>query len=156
MEVTMIPLKEEYVEEKGRAHYRAFVQTYQGKMPAPYLAQLTEEQFIRWTREKPGQTVLALVQGKVAGFLRYSQGEAGTQIHALYLLEEYQGKGLGRKLMEHCLSLSPGRPVRLFVLRENEKAQGFYRAMGFAPTGREQREHTPWGDIIELEMERAF
>jgi ribosomal protein S18 acetylase RimI-like enzyme len=156
MEVTMIPLKEEYVEEKGRAHYRVFVQTYQGKMPAPYLAQLTEEQFIRWTREKPGKTVLALIQGKVAGFLRYSQGEAGTQIHALYLLEEYQGKGLGRKLMEHCLSLSPGRPVRLFVLRENQKAQGFYRAMGFAPTGREQREHTPWGDIIELEMERAF
>ena len=42
--------------------------------------------------------------------------------------------------------------VVLYVLEGNEKAAGFYRHMGFEPTGRIQLDHTPYGTLRDLEM----
>lgn len=52
-------------------------------------------------------------------------------IEQVYLLPEYQGRGLGKKMMEHFLKL--GVPVRLSVLSGDRDRMMFYRKFGFKP-----------------------
>lgn len=54
--------------------------------------------------------------------------------------------------MRHCLGFCTRPNVVLYVLEGNEKAAGFYRHMGFEPTGRIQLDHTPYGTLRDLEM----
>ena len=70
----------------------------------------------------------------------------------LYVLRAYQRYGIGRALLEAGLARLPQREVVLFVLEGNERAIGFYRHMGFAFTGKELRQETDYGPLIELEM----
>lgn len=71
---------------------------------------------------------------------------------AFYLLRKFQGQGLAGALMRYCLDFCTCPNVVLYVLEGNEKAAGFYRHMGFEPTGRIQLDHTPYGTLRDLEM----
>ena len=75
-----------------------------------------------------------------------------SEIVAFYLLRKFQGQGLAGALMRHCLDFCTRPNVVLYVLEGNEKAAGFYRHMGFEPTGRIQLDHTPYGTLRDLEM----
>lgn len=144
---------------KGLAHYQAWQETYRGLMPDAYLSAQSPEENIRRAALLPDTTLVALDGGRVVGFVCYAPqarefvGRPGaSEIMALYLLREAQGQGRGRALMEAVLPLLPHREVALFVLKGNEQAIGFYRHMGFAFTGRELRQETGFGELIELEM----
>ncbi len=50
-------------------------------------------------------------------------------IGALFVLEEYQGKGIGQKLLDHCKSLYLN--LELGVYTENKAAIDFYIKNGF-------------------------
>ena len=51
------------------------------------------------------------------------------QLHALYVLPEYQKQGLGRRLLEKFRQYVDGAPFCLYMLARNSAA-GFYRHMG--------------------------
>ncbi|WP_340818759.1 N-acetyltransferase [Methanolobus sp. WCC4] len=53
----------------------------------------------------------------------------GHFIGALFVQEEYQGKGIGQKLLDHCKSLYSN--LELGVYTENKVAVGFYTKNGF-------------------------
>jgi len=56
-------------------------------------------------------------------------------IHDLVIHEQHRGKGLGKKLLEHCIALSTGRKyckVCLEVRHDNERARNLYTSAGFA------------------------
>lgn len=50
-------------------------------------------------------------------------------IGALFVLKDYQGQGIGRKLLDHCKSLYSS--LELGVYEENMDAVNFYRNCGF-------------------------
>jgi len=75
-----------------------------------------------------------------------------SEIGALYLLEAYQGRGLGRLLVEACLTRLRRPKVALYVLEGNEKAIGFYEHMGFHMTGHRMTVQMDGGEMDELEM----
>ncbi|SFM18333.1 N-acetyltransferase [Methanolobus profundi] len=50
-------------------------------------------------------------------------------IGALFVMEEYQGKGVGRRLLDHCKSLCSD--LELGVYSENKMAIRFYTKNGF-------------------------
>ena len=54
--------------------------------------------------------------------------------------------------MEACLAMLPHRQVVLYVLKGNERAIDYYKHMGFCLTGRELKQETGFGEIVELEM----
>ncbi|KFI07589.1 acetyltransferase [Massilia sp. BSC265] len=68
--------------------------------------------------------------GKARGFL----GLSGAHVDALFVDPASRGHGVGRRLLSHAESLA-GR-LTVDVNEQNLQAVGFYRHMGFEPTGR--------------------
>lgn len=152
-------------DREGRAfvHYTAWQETYTGLMPESILAAHTLEHCRRIAEKgDPDHNFVVLDRKKgdrVAGLASISHRARNfvsvpdaREIAALYVLREYQGLGLGKMLMEHCLARLQWPRVALFVLEGNEKAIGFYEHMGFRLTGHVHREETKSGILTELEM----
>lgn len=147
---------------KAYVHYTAWRETYTGIMDPRVLAWHTPEH-CREMAETHWQNTLVLLdrerEDRVAGFACYlyrardfiSLPEAG-EVTGLYVLREYQGRGLGRMLLEACLRHIPRPNVALMVLKGNGQAIGFYEHMGFRLTGREQTDQIGGGEVTELEM----
>jgi ribosomal protein S18 acetylase RimI-like enzyme len=152
-------------DREGRAfvHYTAWKETYTGLMPEGILAAHTLER-CRERAEKscPDSSFVVLDRengDRVAGFATvyprardFVSVPDADEIRALYVLREYQGLGLGRMLMEHCLACLHRPRVALFVLEGNERAIGFYKHMGFRLTGQVVEQQIAGAAITELEM----
>lgn len=80
---------------------------------------------------------------KVVGILAV----AGNELNQLYIHTNYQGIGIGSRLLKLAKELSGGK-LRLFTFEVNEGAQAFYEKHGFKITGRgfENEENLP--DIL--------
>ena len=79
---------------------------------------------------------LLVIDGKDTGYMVYAPyDEPGTmKLHKLYLLEEYQGKGYGQKMLQHVIEAAESRgftSVILAVNKQNMKAQKAYARFGF-------------------------
>jgi putative acetyltransferase len=59
-------------------------------------------------------------------------------IGALFVLQDYQGNGIGRKLMEYCKSLYSS--LGLGVYKENTSAVDVYKHCGFVVTAEQPNE----------------
>jgi ribosomal protein S18 acetylase RimI-like enzyme len=61
----------------------------------------------------------------------------GVTVHQLFILPEYQNKGIGRQCMTLILEQARALqlPVRLRVLKVNPRALAFYQRLGFTHTG---------------------
>ncbi len=93
-------------------------------------------------RRFPENTLVARDGERVVGFAcagasRDAEGEG--EVYAIYVLEEYQRRGVGYALMREALALIEGcRVVCVWVLKDNHKAIRFYERVGFRPDGTEQ------------------
>jgi ribosomal protein S18 acetylase RimI-like enzyme len=81
-------------------------------------------------------------------------------VQALYVLPDYQGQGIGKRLLQAALDwLGAAQPVTLHVATYNEKAIAFYQRMGFvfsAAPAEAELARLPSGAVIpELEMVRT-
>ena len=84
--------------------------------------------------------------GELAGYLKLNEGPSQTDLHdaesleieRIYVAEKFQGKGLGRFLMEQALGMARQRGKAyawLGVWEKNEKALRFYEKYGFYKVG---------------------
>lgn len=89
---------------------------------------------------------LAEWQGKPAGFVKWGQcnlplepvAPPQMELHRLYVLQAFQGKGIGRALMDAALTHmqeETAGEICLGVWENNVKAQSFYGAFGFEKAG---------------------
>ena len=79
---------------------------------------------------------VALVDEECAGYVRngFSPSEKRFYVMSLYILPEYQGRGLGHRLMEASERAAEGYDVDrvwLGVMEQNTKTLEWYRRMGF-------------------------
>ena len=158
-ELRIIPFTPEYAGELGQLHWQVWEETYRGLIPDAYLDTFTPEKWTEKARRDTLSSFLLFADGELAGFASCSDPAResvpvpeASEIVAFYLLRKFQGQGLAGALMRHCLDFCTRPNVVLYVLEGNEKAAGFYRHMGFEPTGRIQLDHTPYGTLRELEM----
>lgn len=152
-------------EGKALVHHTAWRETYTGLMDARILAWNTLERCRNMAERYPQNTLVVLDRengDRVAGFACYRQKardffsiQDASEICALYVLREYQGRGLGRMLMESCLALLRRPNTALLVLKGNQNAVGFYEHMGFRLTGHERTDQISGAEITELEMVRS-
>ena len=76
------------------------------------------------------------VEDKVCGYLELSrQGDGSAYINNIEVLKEYQGKGIGKNLLEGCLSEAEKsfgvKNIELYVISGNSKAIALYEKLGF-------------------------
>lgn len=60
----------------------------------------------------------------------------GEHMDALFVDPDVRGQGVGKLLVKHALSLTPGLTTN--VNEQNKQAVGFYKKMGFKVTGRSE------------------
>lgn len=108
-----------------------------------YLTEAFSEETIRKELEDQlGACWIAFVDNKAAGYARMRinpevfelLGERAIEIHRMYALEAFIGKGIGSALMSHCLDYARKSDfdwVWLGVWERNFKAQRFYEKWGF-------------------------
>lgn len=87
--------------------------------------------------EEKQNTYVALVDGKVAGYHTFGKtrdenfGDAG-EIYAGYILDEYQGLGLGRRLAIACMKdlLDQGYTTLVTKCLDGNPSNEFHKSMG--------------------------
>lgn len=104
--------------------------------------------------------LVAKDDAKVVGVCRFYIKEKFNQLQALYVLPEYQGKGIGRLFWAECLkSLDPSKETIVQVATYNTKAINFYKKLGFADNGKrffEERHRMPISGKLIPEMEMTL
>lgn len=137
----------------ARVHVASWNAAYRGVIADGALDALTEDRLTpEWRRAvETGDGVVAVVEdsGTVAGYARYGPARDGdldheewAEIFGFYVDPAAWGRGAGRTLMEHVTDDLRDRGFRdacLWVVQVNERAQAFYRALGFAPDGRDDK-----------------
>ncbi len=110
--------------------------TYEGIIPRQiqdnFLATAySDENMVR--RVERSHVFVAVIEEQVVGFANYSyvKEDGKSELAAIYLLPEAQGKGIGTKLLEQGISLPNIKSIELSVERNNATGLNFYLAKGF-------------------------
>lgn len=133
------------IAQKAAVDCQAWRESYAGLLDAGYLTQRTAQRCMELALHTPHDVLLAQVDGKTVGFAAYGPArgtnEAGlAEVYALYVLKDYQGRGIGRDLINECLNRLSSYPrCILWVLQNNCKAIAFYRRRGYVPDGSRKR-----------------
>jgi len=101
--------------------------------------------------------LIALDGDTVVGVCRAKKEELINRLGAIYVLPEYQSKGVGTMLWQEVRSFfDPTKDIVVSVAVYNQKAVGFYSKLGFVDTGKrftEERLRMKSGALLpEMEM----
>ncbi|WP_440895579.1 GNAT family N-acetyltransferase [Amphibacillus sp. Q70] len=126
----------------AKVHVDSWKATYQGIVPDSYLNTLSYQQRTElWKRNIADQDNYIIVAenkaGQIVGFVSAGKKAENTIEHSgdltsIYLLEEYQGRGIGRKLLAealHHFKQLGYKKVFVEVLADN-KSRYFYEHYG--------------------------
>jgi len=134
----------------AEVHIASWRWAYRGQVPDETLASLSvderEAMWIGALRDRKGRTAVAVdAAGAVVGFIGTgpsADDDAGArtgEVHAIYLLEDAAGAGIGTALLrrgEDDLRADGYRRSTLWVLTSNARAHRFYERNGWAFDGR--------------------
>ncbi len=101
--------------------------------------------------------IVARVGDTVVGVATMKRNADNNQLQTIYILPEFQGKGIGRLLWDSLKDFrDPKKDTIVHVATYNKKAIGFYKKLGFADTGKrwsDEKWRMKSGNIIpEMEM----
>jgi len=133
---------EEEIRGKAVVAWRSWHEAYPGLVRQEYLDSLTLEKCEKAAFRMTEGFLVAKDNDRVVGFIACAGREDASpkygEIVCLYVLSEYYGKGVGRRLMEAGWELMKEYPkICLWVLKENKRAFRFYQKCGFYPDGEE-------------------
>ena len=122
----------------------------------PLYAYTTEEEieaYLRWLKRRgEGRLLVAFAGDRPVGFVAVDDrwetlnGQRVGEIHEIVVDPEYQGRALGKRLLEAGLALLRQKGMNRFELwvgDHNEKAKAFYLKAGFRPRG-------SWGKWLRM------
>ena len=133
----------EEIEGKSRVHWQTWREAYDEILPAEFQEQMTLDKCRFYSQKYPENTLIALDDTKVVGFVSYGDfrdsATIAGEIFALYVLKDYYGKGVGQQLMQATFAALDGyQEIVLWVLEDNKRAISFYEKMGFVFDGQEK------------------
>lgn len=103
----------------------------------------SHDQIVRDIKENGSTFYIARFNNEPAGYVRLREstevanffpGQQTLELHRLYALNKYIGKGVGKALMQHCLSIAKEKGAAILwlgVWEHNLRAQRFYQNFGF-------------------------
>lgn len=126
----------------ARVHVDTWRTTYRGLLPADFLEALDEAGYEeRWRRTLTSGAGRVYVAGdgrQVVGFASGGPERAGEdgfsgELYAIYVLQDAQGRGHGRRLVQAVAQGLRDRELAnmiVWVLRDNHQARHFYERLG--------------------------
>lgn len=160
-EAVIRPVRDVDAEALGRVHAQCWHETYDHLISEATLAKLSPrrmaELWTHWMSQGPDHHLyVALVEGEIVGFVgsgpaRDADAPRDRELYFLYLLEAFQGTGLGQRLFDAACESRPGY---LWVAEDNPRAHGFYKRNGFVPDGATQLQPFLGEEIKEVRLVR--
>jgi ribosomal protein S18 acetylase RimI-like enzyme len=83
---------------------------------------------------------VAISEDRLIGFYTLQEENGNASLENLWVLPEYIGKGVGKKLFLHAVELSRQRGYEILRLEADPNAVGFYEKMGMKQAGEHQYE----------------
>ncbi|WP_158299447.1 GNAT family N-acetyltransferase [Paenibacillus antri] len=122
---------------------------------SPHVAPMTEAEYAE--RHPTGAELVAVVGEALAGFVIFRtaspmKSHAHVAELAIAVNPEFQGLGVGRKLVEAACAEAKAqgkRKLSLRVMSTNEKAIAFYKKLGFQEQGRLVEEFYAGGRYVD-------
>ncbi len=147
----------------ARVHVDTWRTSYAGIVPAGHLAGLSyRDREAVWvqilTSDRPAKcNFVAEIGGEIVGFADGGPEREGDpvyrgELYAIYLLQEYQHRGIGRLLasaVARGLLAAGFESMLLWVLEENRPARRFYESLGGEQVGRKTIE-VGGADLVEV------
>lgn len=86
----------------------------------------------------PDRKYIVAIDGeRVVGLCRAEKSAEEQRLNAIYVLPEYQGRGIGTMLWNEVRTFfEPTRDIVVGVATYNEQAINFYKKLGFVDSGR--------------------
>ena len=144
MTIIIKPMEtDDEIRGKAFVHWRSWHEAYRGIVDQSYLDALTLDKCVEIAFSWRENILIALEGEKVVGFAGYGKTadddlpDAG-ELFALYVLSEYYGTGLGRRLTDAALARIEQPKTALWVLKDNPRAIRFYEKYGFRADGSEK------------------
>lgn len=93
------------------------------------------DKVLNWVRHKLENAIweytTVYADGQKAGYFHFHKNEDGEyEIDDLYIIPEFQNKGIGSEVIRKCCS-SVKEPVMLYVFIKNQRAVSLYKRIGF-------------------------
>jgi ribosomal protein S18 acetylase RimI-like enzyme len=120
----------EYLYRLNEATMRTYAEQTYGPWDETLVRRLFAERF------RPASTRIVLIDGQDAGMLELLPIENGVQLANIRVAPEYQGRGIGTRLISDILhdAHARGLSVKLRVLKVNP-ARRLYERLGFVVVG---------------------
>jgi len=129
-------------------HAASWRHAYRGAMSDEYLAgDIIADRNSVWCERlgnpsRSQHVVVAEASGQIAGFAcvyAAEHPEWGSLLDNIHVAQSLHRKGIGalllRSVASWCVSVAPECPLYLWVLRDNARAQAFYRRLGAVNAG---------------------
>jgi len=145
---TIRPRRTADTEKLGKAHAQIWHEAYEGSLPeellldrGPAIARAMNAEMPQG--EKTGHFVVENAEGRIVGFgdcgpAQKTSQLAPAEIYNIYLLQEAQRSGLGRKLLFTLLGFLAREGFKSAALRihaDQSAARKFYESCGGIPAG---------------------
>jgi ribosomal protein S18 acetylase RimI-like enzyme len=96
-----------------------------------------------------GDVSIIVANRRPVGWLQLQDADDALYLHQLYIAPEYQGRGIGTRLIESILrrAREMAVPVHLWVVRNNDHARRLYQRLGFEMVEQDRvKFHLVWQD----------
>jgi len=124
----------------AHVHVQSWLTTYKGLVPEEYLASLNEAERVPLWQEwltRDISVFVAEIEGKIVGFagggpIREPLAAYDAELYTIYLLEEVQGRGIGKDLLSAVAEALVGKDhtsMLVWVLEQNPAVR-FYEKTG--------------------------
>lgn len=136
MEYIVRPMKKEDIQQVQQVARASWNDTYKGIIPLKI-----QENFLNYAyntemmqkRLEHSQMLVSEYKDIIVGFANFSTiGQGSVELSAIYLLPEYQGKGIGTALLNKGIdNFDRVKEIYVNVEKENKIGTSFYEAKGF-------------------------
>ena len=151
-------VKPEEARELSELRCKAWRTTYRGIFSDELLNKFDfdfhDERNRMWIHSEKFEVYFIMENSQKIGYLILQKKEP-LYVQSLYLLEEFRGKGIGRKVIEFVRDYCRGNGYSGFYLGchpQNVRALGFYEKMGGVITARDEGHENNHENSVRLEF----
>ncbi len=160
------PFTKNDIPQIAQIHRSSWILAYKPLIPDNILGNLSEIYFQNiWKKNLNNESHRHLVaehENQIIGFISFSQIEVSTkvsEISSLYIDPDSAGRGVGKTLIKSAfdeLAALGFKKIRLWVVRENQRAIEFYKAVKFKQMNIERKIFRHEIELTQLQFSRSL